>query len=267
MRILINGCSHSRLQYGVWVDKKNKKFHQPNSEYGRSWIISLCENLGINTADSSNNIFSIQTNPIADIDKKTNLPFSTIHEVLKSFKKKEMVLSIATDGKGNDSILMDTLSTLRYCKNNNIKIDYVLVQWSGPSRRLVSTDKEDLIYANPSENFEYGVNFEPSASVITLNYMIILQGYLKENNINYNFLNYFPLDKKIIKLVPKIYRELDLTKFLKYKNHHPIIGGWIDHIKNDKLAIDNDGHPGLKLQKIIGDMVHKKILEYNSKLL
>lgn len=271
MRILIDGCSHSKLHYGVWVDKPNKIFHQPN--HG-SWIVNLHKNLGFNSKNSKNTLFSIQShpsngrfNPSAGICSTLNLPLAELYDVIKNFKKNDMILSIASDGKGNDSILMNTLSTLRYYKNNNIKIDYVLVQWSGPSRRLVSTDKEDLTYSTPYENYEYGVNFEPSASSITLNYMVILQEYLKENNINYNFLNYFPLDKKIENLIPELYEELDVDKFLQYKTHHPIWGGWIEHIKNDKLAIDEQGHPGLKLQKIIGDLVYEKIIKYNSKII
>lgn len=158
---------------------------------------------------------------------------------------------------------MDTISTLYNFKKLNIKLDFVVVQWSGPSRRLISgapkIEPQDGIYrfANPHEYYEFGLNLEPSGSWITLNNMMILQNYFKDNNINYTFLNYFPLDKSLSNSFA--FKELDLSKFLVYKNNHPIFDGWIDSILKDKLSIDDHGHPNDKLQEMISSMVVDRI--------
>jgi hypothetical protein len=257
MKVLINGCSHTAMDYINWFDKKNKIFHQPINR--PSWVSYL------NTKLKTKHLANIHTNPVnfPNKDKKDYIREYTLLDIVKD---SSFILSLATDGKGNDSIFFDTLSTLRYCKKKNIKIDYVCIQWSGHSRRLVTSDKGDLDFANPHENYEFGINLEPSGSFITLQYMVLLQNYLNENNINYNFLNYFPLDKRVIQNNTRLYRELDKSKFLSYKKHHPIVGAWIDNIKNDNLALDEDGHPGPKLQKLISDKVFKNIVKYKKKI-
>lgn len=260
MKIFINGCSHTAIDYISWYDKKRKRIFQPKNR--PSWISILREKLDIP------NLASTYTNPTKY--SPDYHPFPKEPEALewmdciKLYRNESHIISLATDGKGNDSILFDSLSYLRYCKRQNIKLDYVCIQWSGPGRRLVTTDKNDLDFSNPHENYEFGTNLEPSGSFHTLNYMIILQNYLKENNINYNFISYFPLDKKIIDIDKKLYRELDKTKFLSYKKYHPIVEAWLPNILKDGLAIDLQGHPSPELQEIIADKVIKNITKYKS---
>ena len=263
MKILINGCSHTAMNYIHWFDKEKTILNQPVLR--PSWVSFLQEKLKIKEYGN------IYTNPntYEDFPSEYDGAFKNIttNKYLDLIKDSSFILSLATDGKGNDSILFDTLSTLRYCKKKNIEIDYVCVQWSGHSRRLVTSDKNDLDFANPHENYQFGVNLEPSGSYITLQYMILLQDYLNENNICYNFINYFPMDRKAIINNRNLYRELDTSKFISYKKYHPVKDGWLDKIKNDNLAIDNDGHPGKELMEIISDKVYKKIQKYNKNVI
>tara|TARA_B100000902_G_C27249425_1_gene884417 strand:+ start:202 stop:1005 length:804 start_codon:yes stop_codon:yes gene_type:complete len=266
MKIFINGCSHTAISYSCWYNSKKQTIHQPRNR--KSWITFLEDKLNIS------HLASIYTNP-AGIPKQNYDEGFALGELggslrwmegLSLYRNKPHIISLATDGKGNDSILFDSLNYLRYCKRENIKLDYVCIQWSGPGRRLVTSDIEDLVFANPHENYQFGTNLEPGGSFHTLNYMVILQNYLKENNINYNFISYFPLDKRVIDIDKKLYRELDKTKFLSYKKYHPIVEGWLPNILKDGLAIDSDGHPNEDLMEIISDKVFKNILKYNKKI-
>jgi hypothetical protein len=263
MKIFINGCSHTAIDYICWYNRKKQLIHQPQNR--KSWITFAKEKLDIP------NLASTYTNPAGNPEnlKKLGLGEDASldwRECIKVYGNTPHIISLATDGKGNDSILFDSLNYLRYCKRENIKLDYVCIQWSGPGRRLVTTDVKDLDFANPHENYQFGTNLEPGGSFHTLNYMVILQNYLKENNINYNFINYFPLDRRVIDIDKKLYRELDKTKFLSYKKYHPIVEGWLPNILKDGLAIDTDGHPNEELMEIIADKVVKNIVKYNKKI-
>jgi hypothetical protein len=263
MKIFINGCSHTAIDYICWYDRKKQLIHQPRNR--KSWITFTKEKLNIP------NLASTYTNPAGNPNKLEKLGLEEAssldwRECIKVYGNKPHIISLATDGKGNDSILFDSLNYLRYCKRENIKLDYVCIQWSGPGRRLVTTDMEDLDFANPHENYQFGTNLEPGGSFHTLNYMVILQNYLKENNINYNFINYFPLDRRVIDIDKKLYTELDKTKFLSYKKYHPIVEGWLPNILKDGLATDTFGHPNEELMEIIADKVVKNIVKYKKKI-
>ena len=254
MKILVNGCSHSALgPTNIIYNEGRYKKQFPGlsivQDTRKSWVSQLSSDLKIK------NLYSIKK-PFF------NKSYDGFGDDLKSYLKvnsNKFIVNLAEDGKGNDSIFMDTISTLYYFKKLKIKLDFVVVQWSGPSRRLVSgapiDHYEDALYqyANPHEYYEYGVNLEPTGSFITINNMMILQNYFQDNNINYAFLNYFPLDERLDNSYA--YKELDLSKFLVYKNNHPIFDGWIDSIVKDKLSIDKDGHPNDKLQEMISSMI------------
>lgn len=248
MKIFINGCSHSAIGDTEIVSTKNRLV--PLQSLRQSWITKLSADLSIR------NLYSkISSKPFF------SKAYDGFRDVLESFlqiNSDEFILTLAEDGKGNDSIFMDTMSTLYNFKKLNIKLDFVVVQWSGPSRRLVSGPESQVYqFSTPHEYFEYGVNLEPAGSFITINNMMILQNYLKDNNINYTFLNYFPLDKQLIDSYA--FKELDLSKFLVYKKNHPIFDGWIDSIKKDGLSIDKHGHPNEDLQVIISNKVREQI--------
>lgn len=251
MKILVNGCSHSACGPTNIATISNRLV--PVQDSRKSWVTKLSSDLNLkNLYSIKQPLFSKSWDGFGD-DLKSYLEISS----------SKFIVTLAEDGKGNDSIFMDTISTLYNFKKLNIKLDFVVVQWSGPSRRLISgapkIEPQDGIYrfANPHEYYEFGLNLEPSGSWITLNNMVILQNYFKDNNINYTFLNYFPLDRSLSNSFA--FKELDLSKFLVYKNNHPIFDGWIDSILKDKLSIDPQGHPNDKLQKMISSMVVDRI--------
>jgi hypothetical protein len=260
MKILVNGCSHSACARTQIANIKNKLVLLPESKRP-SWVTKLSDDLNLK------NLYSMMT----PLFNKSSDRFEHDLKSYLEINSNEFIVTLAEDGKGNDSIFMDTISTLYNFKKLNIKLDFVIVQWSGPSRKLISgvpkmhpiTSAELLIYdgiyryANPHEYYEFGLNLEPAGSWITLNNMMILQNYLKDNNINYAFLNYFPLDSSLENSFA--FKELDLGKFLVYKNNHPIFDGWIESIKKDNLSIDKDGHPNEELQQIIADKVREQI--------
>lgn len=257
MKILVNGCSHTKLGYTTFyhIDNELVLVH-PAQKYNPSWQRYLAKKIGIKK------FFGINTNykptPTELNEFREFVPLDWLFDL----NENDSIISLATDGKGNDSIMMDTLSTLRGFEKRGEKIDLVLIQFSGPTRRLVSPDYIRYAYSNPYVNTEFGINFEPSGSLLTLHNMVILQDYLKKGGYDYYFLNYFGLDKLVEE--EEIYKELDLSRFITYKDNHPIFDGWLDSIKKDNLAIDDDGHPSLELMKIIGNKFYNKILENKS---
>lgn len=252
MKILVNGCSHSKLGYSTfgYIDGDMTPI-EPPEKYNPSWQrylakeLNLKKFLGINT--------NYKPAPQEQNDFREFVPLEWVFK----WNEKESIISLATDGKGNDSIMMDTLSTLRGFEKRGKKVDLVLIQFSGPTRRLVSPDYIRYAYSNPYINHEFGINFEPSGSLLTLHNMVILQDYLKKGGYEYYFLNYFGLDTLVKD--EAIYKELDLSHFITYKDNHPIFDGWLDRIKKDNLAIDDDGHPSLELMQIISDKFYNRI--------
>lgn len=253
MKVLINGCSHSKVGFSVFENDDRSTIYTVPEQIIKSWQWYFAKLLKIN------NLLSIVTKPNAPkICPDTYRKFVPI-EFIFEYGEDDCIISLASDGKGNDSILFDTLYALRGFESRGEKIDLVIIQFSGPSRRLVSTDVDDLAYANPHENFEFGVNFEPVGSLLTLHSMLVLQDFLKRGNYNYFFLNYFSLDRRIE--TQNVYNELDLSKFITYKDKHPIFDGWLEHIKNDGLSIDEFGHPNLELMELISKSFFDKLID------
>lgn len=250
MKILVNGCSHSKCGFATWWKKDKNLLHIPLREVSPSWQWNFADKLNIK------DILGINTNPYPKPHKQNDYREYVEFDYIFDWDKKDSIISLATDGKGNDSIILDTLQTLRNFEQRKEKIDLVLIQFSGPSRRLVSPLDERYAFSNPYQNEEFGVNFEPSGSYLTLHYMVMLQDYLKKGGYDYFFLNYFSLDKKIQE--ESIFNELDLSKFITYKDNHPIFDGWLERAKKDGMCIDEDGHPSLELMEIIGSKFYEK---------
>lgn len=236
MRVLINGCSHTAIE--SYKNKDNNHIGNPNIR--KSWIWELKKLI---------NIKNVYTVPQPNI----NLEISKYSKIFD----KETIISLANDAQGNDSIMFSTLSFLRELDRINKKPDLVLIQFSGPVRRIVSRFDNNITFSTPHENYEFGINFEPSASFLTLNNMIVLQDYLKTHKYNYYFLNYFPINNVVENL--EIYKELDLSKFITYKNNHPIFDGWLNDVVKDGLSIDEYGHPNEECMKIISNKFYDKL--------
>jgi hypothetical protein len=246
MRVLINGCSHTAIEsYGVngqetsFKDKDISHIGNPNIR--KSWIWELKKLI---------NIKNVYTVP----QPKINLEISKYSKIFN----KETIISLANDAQGNDSIMFSTLSFLRELDRINKKPDLVLIQFSGPVRRIVSRVDDNITFSTPHENYEFGMNFEPSGSFLTLNNMIVLQDYLKTHKYNYYFLNYFPINNIVENL--EIYKELDLSKFITYKNNHPIFDGWLNDVVKDGLSIDEFGHPNEECMEIISNKFYEKLI-------
>ena len=56
------------------------------------------------------------------------------------------------------------------------------------------------------------------------------------SNIDYVFINYFPLDLSIKNL--HTFNYLDLTRYINIDGIHPLFGGFIDYIRDNKLNAD-----------------------------
>ena len=236
MRVLINGCSHTAIE--SFKDKDISHIGNPNIR--KSWIWELKKLI---------NIKNVYTVPQPNI----NLEISKYSKIFN----KETIISLANDAQGNDSIIFSTFSFLRELDRINKKPDLVLIQFSGPVRRIVSRFDDNIDFSTPHENYEFGINFEPSGSFLTLNNMIVLQDYLKTHKYNYYFLNYFPINNIVENL--EIYKELDLSKFITYKNNHPIFDGWLNDVIKDGLNIDEFGHPNEKCMEIISNKFYDKL--------
>ena len=71
-------------------------------------------------------------------------------------------------------------------------------------------------------------------------------------------MNYFKLDNKIQKK-NYTFDELDLSKFISYKDKHPLFDGWLDSMVSDNLSRDSEGHPSNKGYELISDVFYNKI--------
>lgn len=143
--------------------------------------------------------------------------------------------------KGNDMIYIQTLEFLSQCRNENTKPNYVIIQWSGPSRVARQDVSENMVFNTPSDD-ENNIIFEPHGSRLTLSYMISLQEILKSMNIEYFFINYMELDTKIKKY--NILNSLDTSRCISFnESTHPLFDGWRTSIRRNGLSMDSDGHP------------------------
>jgi hypothetical protein len=169
---------------------------------------------------------------------------------LELFKFDNILYNQAMHGAGNDYIFHTSLETISNLISNNKKPNHVIIQWSGPNRRLHTQPDGTILFINPWDSPELGVKFEPMGSEHTIHYMFALQEFLKKNEIDYWFFNYMQLDKSIKKL--EIYRKIDFTRFVNFGMGDSIIfNGLIDFFKSKNLCCDEQGHPNQDANFII----------------
>lgn len=204
--IYVNGCSHS---IGI-------------SKYSWSYVLG----------NSLFRSFSYMAHKGLDEDNSINF-----------ITNKNSVYNFSDSGKGNDTIFHETIEFLSKCKQNNIKPDYIFVQWSGPSRMARQDAMGNIIFINPGNLIEKEfINFEPHASRTTLSYIYSLQEILKKENIEYSFCCYMELDKGIKKY--SVYDSIDLTKFITFDNvSHPMFDGFRNKMRINGFVLDAAGHP------------------------
>jgi len=161
-------------------------------------------------------------------------------------------------GVGNDFIFHKTLESITKLIDENKKPELVIIQWSGPNRRLHCDISGNYYYVNLTDHLKYHPKYEPMASEHTIHYMFSLQEFLKSNGIKYYFFNYIDLDNsvKLLNTYSKIDWKLDMEITLKY-------------LKNNRLIFDDTGHPSLTGQYWIANNVSKKLgyseIEYITK--
>lgn len=174
------------------------------------------------------------------------------------FKKDSKVLyNQALHGAGNDYIFHKSLETISSLIENENKPDYVIIQWSGPNRRLHALP-DGFVFVNPWDYPELGVKFEPYGSEHTLHYMFSLQEFLKSNNINYLFFNYMALDKSIKS--SSILNKIDFDRFLNFGMGNDIIfNGLIDFLKSKNMCCDDAGHPNHDGNYLISKEIANKL--------
>lgn len=227
MIIYSNGCSHTR-GHGI--------------NFVKTWPNVVMRGI------LGNNDY--ETNPLKNKIKNTNILFNE-----------------AESGSGNDYIFHNSLESISELIQKNIKPDYVFIQWSGPNRRIHQDIDEKIYFINPHDNTEMGLKYEPLGSKHTLHYMFLMQEYLKNNNINYLFFNYMPLDESIKRL--NIYNQMDFDNFLFTEVDMSILfKGMMEYIIKNNMTYDYVGHPNERGNFVIGNMVLKKLnfneLKYNN---
>lgn len=226
MLIYVNGCSHTAYNNITKLQEL------------KSWSVDLVEKLG-----------------------KNCLFFC---EIIDNLPKNDILLNDARNGASNDYIFHSTLETLTKLISQNKKPDYVIIQWSGPNRRLYCDENGEKCFVNLFDNTEYYVKFEPMGSEHTIHYMYSLQEFLKNHNINYLFLPYMPLDESIRDLW--VYKLIDRERIVDFDmGENVFFNGIIDYIKQNKFNRDVQGHPNEIGYSVISDKIIEKIK--NTKIL
>lgn len=241
MFILVNGCSHSSLHsddsyYALISHALDKDF---DNQYIKQRFLTT--HLFGGKSDKTNNFI------------KEKDPFF--------INEDKLTLSLAYPGKSNDTIFSETYESLHYLKSVNKLPDYVFVQWSGPNRRAHILPNDEWTDINPHRLPELQVKFEPMASLQTLQYMLTLQDFLNQNNIEYYFFNYMELDRSIEKL--HSYQHLDFSRIIGLENLHPLFDGFRNEFRSRSWVIDYQGHPDMNAHYKIAELILEKMEKLN----
>lgn len=250
MIFYLNGCSHS---------KHSDKLYN----YSAGYYLSKYFNL--------DNISTMYYYPWIQ-------PITFEKKIQKACDEKDnFVLNTANDGKSNDSIYFESISNILRLIENNCKPDFVTIQWSGPSRRLImdfesnneldtlnETNKDMFIsYCTPHDHFDLNPHLEPLGSIQTLFFIYSMQEFLKKNKIKYLFYCYMELSDDIQNQF--IFKMIDTTKFVTFDDNDKFYIGWLNKMKENPTAIiDKDGHPSIVGKKYITHRILKKLKDlYN----
>ena len=238
MIIYSNGCSHTAdIDYSdelVYIDVVAKELFK-SKEYN---IVHLEKGFYLN--DTFHNV-----------SNGKNFDFSKIEDTNYLFKH-------ANSGKSNELIFFESYNVIKDILYNNIKLDYVVIQFSSPNRTIHTEPTGKLLEVTPFDNSEKGLKFEPFASEQTLQYMVLLQDLLKQNNITYCFIPYMELDEAVLDATDKL-KYLDESKFTASLKE-----GHRNYFIDNKLVIDSAGHPNTigynRLAKMILKILRKTVL-------
>ena len=130
MKIYVNGCSHSKCHLDIKVV---------------SWplLIKLFFDKDTSIIDTEKDLLTksvLKKNILTTYSKSKYVDDQFYRKNFLTFieDKNDYLISEASDAKGNDSILYETMESLRYLKNSNKLPDLCIIQWSGHSRNLIS---------------------------------------------------------------------------------------------------------------------------------
>lgn len=184
---------------------------------------------------------------------------SNSHDVIDIMKSisdnPHQLIFQAHHGKSNDRIYFETIDSILRLIKMDKKPDYVLVQWSGPNRKVhIPYPYENNLYggvldANPHDYFENGIYWEPYASKHTLQLMISLQSFLKSYDIEYVFIPYMELvdNEWLI--------EMDLLDTSRCTTD--VLKGHRNEFRKKCMVCDENGHPDI----LANDLIVSKILK------
>ena len=160
-------------------------------------------------------------------------------EYLKSKLNENILCTNALAGKGNYLIFMETYTFVTKCIENNIKIDYIIVQLSGTNRKYKANWAGDISYITPHDTLNTNeLLFEPWGSLETLHWIYILQELFLKHNISYVFVPYMEFDEEAYNISPYV-NLIDFTKFTATV----LRGHRNDFRKVGNFVVDEQGHP------------------------
>lgn len=152
-------------------------------------------------------------------------------------ENKNYLIKHAEHGKSNDLIFFESYNIIKNAIKNNVKLDFVVIQFSGVNRRVHTKADGSLLKINPCENSEYGIKFEPFATEQSLQYLIILQDLLNNNSINHVFIPYMEFDNDVLKKSDKLdYIDNERLSTSLFSGHR-------NEFRKKGYAFDTAGHP------------------------
>lgn len=183
---------------------------------------------------------------------------STNYFKINDTQNENILINDSRCGAGNDYIFHTSLENITYLLKNNLKPNYVFIQWSGPNRRQHCLPNGEIVNVNLYDNVEYYVKFEPMGSKHSLHYMFILQEFLKKHKIQYYFFNYMAFDESIENL--SVYNQIDFNNIIDFGfNQNVLINGILDFLKENEMTCDDLGHPNVDGNKFIAEEILKKL--------
>jgi hypothetical protein len=218
MILYVNGCSHSAGHCQGRIKTYSHIVASSIFGKGNFEVIEL-----LNRTSNPNN-FSLYDILISKIENKNNyLIFQAQH------------------GKSNDRIFFESLNFLYECLKHNIQVNHSIIQWSGPNRTIKIEPKNNnhcvVNDINPHDGYEFGLKFEPFASIHTLQFMLVLQELYEKYNVNYAYIPYMELDKEVINNF-FMFEQVNLNKFTTNPTK-----GYRNYFRKRGWVCDEQGHP------------------------
>jgi len=167
---------------------------------------------------------------------------------------KNYLIKHAEHGKSNDLIFFESYNIIKNAINDNVKLDYVVIQFSGVNRRIHTLPNGGLLSVNPWDNSALGVKFEPFATEQSLQYLLILQDLLNQNFINYVFIPYMEFDSDVLSKSDKLdYIDNERLSTSLFSGHR-------NDFRKRGMTVDASGHPNFlgyyELATIVLDKFH-----------